>query len=84
MFNDTDTSNEIYLSDNPLAVLEPTKEPRRYTLAEFLHREERSQEMHEYYDDIIIKLPMARSPHNVIGANMITALNTKMERCLRK
>ena len=76
MFNDSDTLlNDTYVSDNPLAVLKPTKEPRLYTLAEFLDREERSQELHEYYDGIIIKLPMARSPHNIIGANMITALN---------
>ena len=70
MFNDT------YISDNPLAILKPDKEPRRYKLAEFLHREERSQELHEYYDGIITKLPMARSPHNLIGANMIFALKT--------
>ena len=75
MFNDTYISNDIYVSDNPLAVLKPTKEPRYYTLAEFLRREESSQELHEYYDGIITKLPMARSPHNIIGGNIITALN---------
>ena len=52
------------ISTNPLVVLEPRKEPRRYTLAEYLRREERSEELHEYYDGIITKLPMARGPHN--------------------
>ena len=75
MFNDTYISNDTYVSENPLAVLKPEKEPRRYTLAEFLRREEQSKELHEYYDGLIIKLPMARSPHNIIGSNMITALN---------
>jgi Uma2 family endonuclease len=59
----------------PLAVLKPQKEPRRYTLAEYLRREENSDELHEYYDGIITKLPMARGPHNIIVANMTTALN---------
>jgi Uma2 family endonuclease len=59
----------------PLAVLKPQKEPRRYTLAEYLRREENSEELHEYYDGIITKLPMARGPHNIIVANVTTALN---------
>lgn len=63
------------LSINPLAVLKPEKELRRYTLAEYLHREERSDELHEYDNGIITKLPMARGPHNIIVANVTTALN---------
>jgi Uma2 family endonuclease len=55
---------------NPLAILPPIKEPRRYTLAEFLHRSEKSEERLEYYDGIIIKLPMARTPHNIISTNI--------------
>jgi Uma2 family endonuclease len=69
MFDDTN------IAINPLAVLKPTKEPRRYTLAEYLHRIEKSDELLEYYNGIITKLPMARGPHNTITANMTTALN---------
>ena len=70
MFNDT------YISDNPLTVLPPVKPPRRlYTLAEYLRKEERSAELHEYENGIITKLPMARGPHNEITMNMATALN---------
>lgn len=58
----------------PLAVLKPVKEVRRYTLAEYLQREERTQELHEYYDGIITKLPMAKGPHNIIVANMSAEL----------
>lgn len=68
MYNDTN------IAVNPLAVLQPQKEPRRYTLSEYLRREERSNELHEYYDGHIVKLPPANAPHNIIMANIGTAL----------
>ena len=71
MYNDTHLD---FPTDLPLAVLEPqkeaAKEPRTYTLAEYLRREEDSKELHEYYNGTIIKLPMARGPHNTITANI--------------
>jgi Uma2 family endonuclease len=69
MFDDTN------IATFPLAVLKPEKQPRLYTLAEYLRREEHSEELHEYYDGIITKLPMARTPHNLISTNIGTALN---------
>ncbi len=69
MFDDSN------IAINPLVVLPIEKEPRRYTLAEYLRKEERSHELHEYYNGIIKKLPMARGPHNIITANVTTALN---------
>ena len=74
-----DDSNIPTIPNNPLAVLKPTKEPRRYTLAEYLRREERSEELHEYYDGIIIKKTMARGPHNIIGINIATALKSAIK-----
>jgi Uma2 family endonuclease len=75
MYNDTHFD---YPSDMPLAVLstpkETYKEPRNYTLQEYLRREEDSKELHEYYNGIITKLPMARGPHNDITANITAAL----------
>ncbi len=68
MFDDTN------IAINPLAVLKPEKEPRRYTLAEFLRRAEKSEELLEYYDGIITKLPMARGPHNIIIMNTGAAI----------
>ena len=73
MFDDTS------IAINPLAVLKPQKEPRRYTLAEFLHRSEKSEELLEYYDGIITKLPMARGAHNEIIMNVGTALNISIK-----
>ena len=65
---------------NPLAVLAVEKKmPHRYTLAEYLRREENSSEKHEYYDGIIKKVPMARTPHNLIITNVSTALDTVFE-----
>ena len=58
----------------PLAVLKPVKEPPRYTLGAYLQREEYAKELNEYYDGIIIKLPMAKGPHNIIVANMTAEL----------
>jgi Uma2 family endonuclease len=76
MYND-DTPID-YATDMPLAVLSPPKviekEPRTYTLAEYLRREEDSKELHEYYNGIITKLPMARGPHNDITVNISAAL----------
>jgi Uma2 family endonuclease len=60
---------------NPLAILKPEKQRRRYTLEEYLRREERSAERCEYYDGIITRVPMAKGPHNIIAANTVTALN---------
>lgn len=75
MFNDTTLD---FPTDLPLAVLESAKEtpkePRLYTLTEYLQREKDSTELHEYYNGIITKLPMARIPHNMITANMTAEL----------
>jgi Uma2 family endonuclease len=78
MFNDT------YIPINPLAVLKPAKAPRRYTLAEFLHRSENSDELLEYYDGIITKLPMARGPHNLIIMNTGSALKVAFKQLDKK
>lgn len=69
-------SNAVAYS-NPLAVLDPPKkEPRLYTLAEYLRKEDNSKDLHEYYDGQIIKLPMAKGPHNIIVHNLGFFLET--------
>ena len=73
MFDDSN------IAINPLAVLKPVKEPRIYTLAQYLRREERSEELHEYYNGIIIKLPAASGSHNIIAANVGTSLNNAID-----
>jgi Uma2 family endonuclease len=69
---------------NPLAVLPPVKKPRLYTLAEFLRRSENSEELLEYYDGIITKLPMARGLHNEIIINVGAALKTVIKTNAKK
>lgn len=70
-------ANSAVAYSNPLAVLDPPKkEPRLYTLAEYLRKEENAKELHEYYDGQIIKLPMAKGPHNIIVYNTGFSLGT--------
>ena len=67
-------SSNTNIATYPLAVMKPVKEPTRYTLGAYLQREEYAKELHEYYNGIIIKLPMAKGPHNIIVANMSAEL----------
>ena len=60
--------------ENPLAEIKPVRSPKLYTLGEYLIREEKSQERHDYYDGEIKRIPMARGPHNEIAVNISTAL----------
>lgn len=78
MFNDTN------IAINPLAALLPEKEPRLYTLGEYLRKEERSNELHEYENGIITKLPMAKGPHNIISINIGTALKIATKSTAKK
>jgi Uma2 family endonuclease len=66
-------------SDNPLALIKPKRTPRRYTLGEYLRKEERSQERHEYFNGIISPLPMAKGPHNIITMNIGSALKVSLK-----
>jgi Uma2 family endonuclease len=59
---------------NPRAIIKPIREPKLYTLGEYLIREEKSQERHDYFDGEIKRIPMARGPHNEICMNIAWAL----------
>ncbi len=65
--------------ENPLAQIKPAKTPKRYTLGEYLRREERSRERHEYFDGIIKAVPMAKGPHNIISMNIGSALKVAIK-----
>jgi Uma2 family endonuclease len=62
------------VSENPLAVIKEIRQPKLYTLGEYLIREEKSQERHDYFDGEIKRIPMARGPHNEICMNIGWAL----------
>jgi Uma2 family endonuclease len=50
------------------------REPKLYTFAEYLRREEKAVEKHEFYNGKIIKMPGGTHSHGEISANAISAL----------
>jgi Uma2 family endonuclease len=76
--------NDTNLATFPLATLSQKREPRRYTLAEYLKREELSVELHEYENGIITKLPMAKGPHNEIVGNVTASLKNAIKAHAKK
>ena len=69
---------------NPLAVLKPSVVPRLFTLEAYMRQEERSSERHEYYDGTIVRVPMARGPHNIIAMNVGSALKYALKNQVKK
>lgn len=72
-------TNSQHSSSNPLAVIKPRKQPRQYTLGEFLEKEARSKYKHSYLNGKIEKMAGAKGPHNIIAANIVTRLNVAIE-----
>lgn len=60
--------------DYPLAYIKPQREPKLYTLGEYIIHEEKAQERYDYYNGELKRIPMARGPHNEIAINMATAM----------
>ncbi len=50
------------------------QKPKIYTFEEYLHREEKSLEKHEFYNGQIIKIIGGTDVHSAISANIIAAL----------
>ncbi len=50
------------------------REPKLYTFEEYLRREEKAVEKHEFYNGKIIKMPGGTYIHSQISANAISAL----------
>jgi Uma2 family endonuclease len=48
--------------------------PKAYTLEQYLLREERTLEKHEFFDGKIIKMPNAKFKHNLIATNVSFAI----------
>ncbi len=67
------------ISENPLAVIKETRPPKLYTLGEYLIREEKFQERHDYLNGEIKRIPMARGPHNEIAVNITTAIKIALK-----
>ena len=56
--------------------MKPFREPKVHTFEEYLRREEKSVEKHEFYNGKIIKMPGGTAKHSEIAANIITSLKT--------
>jgi Uma2 family endonuclease len=59
---------------NPRAEIKAIKEPKLYTLGEYLIREEKSQDRHNYFDGEIKRLHLVGGTHNEICVNIAWAL----------
>lgn len=70
--------------ENPLATLQPRPKPRQYTLEQYLRREERARERHEYFNGYIKPVPMAKGPHNIITLNIGSALKVALKAVLQR
>jgi Uma2 family endonuclease len=53
---------------------ESKRTSRTYTLEEYLRKEARSIDKHEFINGKIVKMPYAKGPHNIISANIIAQM----------
>lgn len=59
------------LHDNHIPIsFQPARRLKIYTLAEYLCKEAKSSNKHEFINGNIIKMPYAKGPHNIISANV--------------
>ncbi len=58
---------------HPLKML-PKRPARTYTLEQYLQKEAKSVEKHEFINGKIIRMPNAKGPHNIIAANMMAQM----------
>ncbi len=71
-------SNSIAVSEKPISNIPPLA-PKVYTLREYLAREERSKDKHEFYNGIIVKMPNAKYNHNLVAMNTAHALRNALK-----
>jgi Uma2 family endonuclease len=68
----------------PFQITKPKREARTYTLAEYLAKEAKSTDKHEFSNGKIIRMPYAKGPHNIISANITARLVLGLESSERK
>jgi Uma2 family endonuclease len=57
---------------------------RKYTLKEYLQKEAKSVDKHEFINGQIIKMPYAKGPHNIISVNMMTEMKAVLKKLDKK
>jgi Uma2 family endonuclease len=55
-----------------------------YTLSEYLEREERSMEKHEFYNGTIVKIQNTKYTHNLVALNVACSLRNTLKREQKK
>jgi Uma2 family endonuclease len=60
------------------------REPKLYTFEEYLRREEKAVEKHQFYNGKIIKMAGGTYNHSKISANVLTALRVAVRPFLKK
>ncbi len=63
---------------------EPKRKNKTFTLAEYLQKEAKSIDKHEFINGKIIKMPYAKGPHNLITVNMIVQMDNAFEALEKK
>ena len=58
-----------------LKEIQAVRKPKVYTFEEYLRREEKSIEKHEFYNGKIIKMAGGTYIHSLIASNIVTAIN---------
>ncbi len=60
------------------------REPKKYSLEDYLRDEEKSINKHDFYNGQIIKLPKAKFKHNLIATNISFAIKTALRLISKK
>lgn len=63
---------------------ESKRKSKTFTLAEYLQKEAKSIDKHEFINGKIIKMPYAKGPHNLITVNMIVQMDNAFEALEKK
>jgi Uma2 family endonuclease len=71
------TQNFVFLTKTLLAMTEVLD--KKYTVEEYLAFERKAAVKHEFYNGNIVEMPGGTANHNLIAANIITALNIALE-----
>ena len=71
-------SNSIAVSEKSISNI-LLLAPKVYTFWEYLAREERSKDKHEFYNGTIVKMPNAKYNHNLVAMNTAYALRNALK-----
>ncbi len=71
----------IYNYEPPLKLSRPV---RRYTLEQYVEKEAKTKQKHDFIDGQFIPMPYAKGPHNIISANIMTEMSLSFRKLEEK